>query len=696
MVTLSSRFRVFAVFRGHIFDQVRSGIQASARWFHIGFLGMLCGISVFAQNRSEPKTKTAQGLQATFYTGSGESMARTPSDIAVLPNVALYIPSKSPPTPFLPGGPFTLIWSGFVSLDLRSEYSFQAELNGSLKLEINGVPVLDASGAGELSSPGRFVRLNKGTNALVATFRSPDKGDAFVRLSWIPKAALPAPMPLNALTHATDEPNLQQAAKLRLGRDLFAEYRCIQCHATAIPEGGMIELTRDAPSFDGIGSRRNYDWLVRWILDPKTERHSARMPRFFHGDKAEENAAATAAYLASLKLGGSTRAETTAAASDAETGKQLFETLHCAACHHPPDGTAVDAKRISLKHVNRKFTSGMLAVFLKSPEAHYAWTRMPNFRLSDDEAAQLAAFLQRDADPLPNPQAFEPTTVERGKQMIQTTGCLNCHAMNLENKFSAKSLKEIAVKQQQGCLAPVRPLDSKAPDFAFSPEERAALQLFISTDASSLARHNPADFASRKIRSLNCMECHGKFEGFPPLEILGGKLKPEWSKAFIAGEIADKPRPWLPAIMPAFGKYAEPLARGLATLHGYPPRTPAEPSTDQELVRIGQKLVATDGGFACVACHSIGNLGANQVFESAGINLAYSGERLLKPYFVRWLFNPLGIDPASKMPVYFDEQGKSPLTDVFDGDGAKQIEALWQHIRLGRKMPPPHGLEAPP
>jgi hypothetical protein len=49
----------------------------------------------------------------------------------------------------------------------------------------------------------------------------------------------------------------------------------------------------------------------------------------------------------------------------------------------------------------------------------------------------------------------------------------------------------------------------------------------------------------------------------------------------------------------------------------------------------------------------------------------------------------LRIDPTTKMPVYFDPEGKSPLTEIYDGDGARQIEAIWQYLRLGSKMPSP-------
>jgi hypothetical protein len=40
------------------------------------------------------------------------------------------------------------------------------------------------------------------------------------------------------------------------------------------------------------------------------------------------------------------------------------------------------------------------------------------------------------------------------------------------------------------------------------------------------------------------------------------------------------------------------------------------------------------------------------------------------------------------MPVYFDE-GKSPLTEVLGGDAEKQMDAIWEYIRLGPNMPLP-------
>ena len=120
----------------------------------------------------------------------------------------------------------------------------------------------------------------------------------------------------------------------------------------------------------------------------------------------------------------------------------------------------------------------------------------------------------------------------------------------------------------------------------------------------------------------------------------------------------------------------------MAAQHGFPSRTLPEPPIDLELAKIGRKLVGKENGFSCVSCHSIGSQGATEVVESEGINLAYAAERLLPSYYRRWLRRPMSIDPQTKMPLYFEE-GKSPLSETLEGDAEKQIDALWQYLRLG-------------
>jgi hypothetical protein len=77
------------------------------------------------------------------------------------------------------------------------------------------------------------------------------------------------------------------------------------------------------------------------------------------------------------------------------------------------------------------------------------------------------------------------------------------------------------------------------------------------------------------------------------------------------------------------------------------------------------------------------------VFEAPGINFSHVAERLLPDYFTRWVRNPQSIEPDTKMPLYFDEDGNSALADVYGGDGPKTLRALWEYLRAGRAIEPP-------
>ena len=661
--------------------QIRPGGFWTAACFLLGW-----ALTSFALCETRGANLLEPGLAVTF-TSEDNGQPKT-SDVAVLPNVQLYVPARNPPTPFLPGGKFTADWIGFISSEIRDNYTFQADLNGDLKLEINGVLVWEAAAKGANARPGKPVRINKGTNAFKVRFASPSEGDAWVQLDWSSKEFAPEPIALNALTHATT-PELQDASRLRHGRELFIEFRCAKCHQGPAPDAGIPELAMDAPALDGIGSRRNYDWMGRWIADPKALRPTAHMPKLFHGPKAKQDAEAVASFLASLKS--ETKEWKGSAADQAQEGKMYFETLHCIACHDTPGTTENDPQKIPFTHVGEKFAAGALAAFLRKPGEHYTWIRMPDYKLTAYEAAQLAAFVQSGAEASKDVTApTDSAIIERGRKLAQSSGCLNCHSLKIENPFKARPLADLTPdKWKQGCLADQPGDDSKAPRFHFSPAERKALQAFAETDRASLTRHVPAEFAERQSRLLRCAECHGKFEGFPPFDGLGGKLKPDWMRVFIRGEVPYKPRPWIEARMPAFTQYAEGLAAGLAAEHGLPPRTPAEPPVDTEAAKIGRRLVSATGGFFCVSCHAVGRVAAMQVFESQGVNLAFTGERAQKSYFHRWVRNPLRIDRATKMPVYFDAEGRSPLADYYNGDAERQIEAIWQYIRLGDKMPSP-------
>ena len=229
------------------------------------------------------------GLAVIFQSAAGGA-----ADHTVRPHFMLYVPEGRAASPFISPGPFTAKWEGVVHLDLRDRFIFQAELNGSLKLELNDKLVMEETGTGGLTEPTKRIRLNSRSNTLKATFKAPEKGDAFFRLYWSTPDYGNEPIPPKYLKHTPDE-KLAEGSALRRGRQLAAEHRCFNCHATDAPGKGMPELAMDAPAFEGIGSRRGTDWMADWVRNPKKMRPSAKMPAMLHGVTAEADARAIAA-----------------------------------------------------------------------------------------------------------------------------------------------------------------------------------------------------------------------------------------------------------------------------------------------------------------------------------------------------------------------------------------------------------------
>lgn len=633
--------------------------------------------------------------------GSSEFVARS--------NILLHVPAGGTPSPFLPAGPFTAEWNGSLQIDLRGEYQFQATHAGAFSLEINGTPVVQTSHQPGTTDWSAHVRLRKGTNVVRAVLSRTNASEAAIRLSWRGRGLPPSPLPVEALQPPAEPTgmatNTAFHASLRRGRDAFLLRHCGKCHDPEVPTP-VPELSADAPDFAGIGSRREKAWLARWIRSPRTLRPDAIMPELLHGSDSDSAARSIAAWLATLTDSPTQPAPATLAGNPA-AGRALFEALLCQSCHGlPTDPPATD--RISLAQVRDKFGDGSALVeFLLKPERHHSWSRMPNFHLNAGEASHLAAWLRSQgsaADPktvgVSGPIPDTADEIRRGRELAEQYRCFRCHKDPLSEstakpEVTAKPLRALNAhaERRPNCLEP-EGRDNLGPKpqpplYSLTPAERTDLRNFVANERGSLGRDEPADFARRWTRQLRCSSCHGTAEGVPRLDYLGEKLRPEWFARFVEGNVSYKPRPWLASRMPSFPAFGTRLAAGFAASCGYGAKSPVEPAVDPEAAAVGRKLVSASTGFACVSCHAIGPFGATAVFEAPGVNLVHAGERLRPEFFARWVRNPQAFEPTTKMPLYFDEEGNSALSDYFGGDGPKTIRALWDYVRQGSGLTPP-------
>lgn len=645
-------------------------LRRRAATFPLGCL-VLAMLATSAFESGWPHAQSAlPGVVVTYKAGTATT------DTAALPAVAFHVAQGAAPTSFLPPGPFTAEIEGLLSVDLRDDYQFRAELSGSARLSIGEAVVLTASGPGALVTTTKPVRLSRGTNRFKVTYTSPPSADAFLRLYWSSPAIDWEPIPARALTRAP-EPNaaLERGQQLRTGRMLVLEYRCTRCHRAAADGGEPPQM--DAPNFEGIGLRRNQGWMARWIADPRALRPTARMPNLLHGPEAAGEAADAAAFLATLRGSPSTPATDV----DASAGEELFAAFHCASCHEGSGDGAGLRQKVPLETVRDKFAPGALAEFLRKPDRHFASIAMPDFKLTDDEAAALAAWLESKAT---SPPADAPAgNATRGETLVQERGCLTCHASPLASKYAgAPAFGDLA---PTSWARPWHDSSSRAGAYHLASEERQAIQAFARADWRALTRETPAGFATAQLARLNCAGCHDTIERIPRLDVVGGKLRPEWARKLLDGSLSYKPRPWLDARMPAFAAYAERLATGLAAHHGYPSTTPPDSApVDSSAATIGRQMVVSGG---CANCHNVGEFVGGQSPSTAGINFVYTAERLMYPYFHRWMLNPPRIWPETVMPRYFSG-AKGPFP-FYDGNIDNQVRALWEYMRLGPNMPAP-------
>jgi cytochrome c2 len=92
-----------------------------------------------------------------------------------------------------------------------------------------------------------------------------------------------------------------------------------------------------------------------------------------------------------------------------------------------------DVKKIgpNLKEIKAKLNKDWIPVWLADPQAFRPGTKMPTFRLDDDEVKAISAFLWQSA--IDVKVATQPQgDGAHGKELFKTLGCLGCHSINAQ------------------------------------------------------------------------------------------------------------------------------------------------------------------------------------------------------------------------------------------------------------------------
>jgi cytochrome c2 len=99
-----------------------------------------------------------------------------------------------------------------------------------------------------------------------------------------------------------------------------------------------------------------------------------------------------------------------------------------------------DMKKIgpNLKDARLKLNKNWIPVWLKKPSDFRPTTKMPNFRLSDEQIQSISAYLWQSGltDALPK---HKPGSAAHGKELFETRGCLACHSIGEGDQMTGGS-----------------------------------------------------------------------------------------------------------------------------------------------------------------------------------------------------------------------------------------------------------------
>lgn len=536
--------------------------------------------------------------------------------------------------------------------------------------------------------------------------------------------ALPHPLQAEPINHAFvytfDQFHIPQDPDESLvngGLLLLAELNCTACHAA--PASWQQRLSaKPGPSLEGIGSRLDADTLWLFVRSPQNRKKGTQMPGLFHGAEGDdEKVEALVEYLGSLR-----KDLPAVPAGDAERGKDLYHKVGCVACHEPgkdvrPPKAAADAEvekpgnasvPIALADAY-DFTA--LSHFLHAPLSMRPSGRMPDMRLTEQEASDIAAYLHtgrisekataRAALKLPK------QTAAKGRAVFEQMNCIACHKVDsvvASKSTTTKPLK--ALSPALGCMAEKQP--SGTPRFDLNDLEKRALTLALKLiqqqDAPQLTAQEKVDW---QLTRLNCYACHdrdgkggpedpraqyfgvndpgaeslGHLANLPPtLDKAGRKLTRGWFEKILWGT-GGSVRPYMDTHMPSFGRdQTEMLIAWLneADALQKPVQIDVSGLAKHHRAEAGRQLLGAKG-LACVACHGLKD---RKSLGPPVIRLTHTVERLQPEYFKELLLNPQATQTGTVMPPMF----------VGRKTADKDIESIWTYLREIDGQPLPEGL----
>lgn len=211
---------------------------------------------------------------------------------------------------------------------------------------------------------------------------------------------------------------VDHAPELSSGKDLFQYRGCVGCHRFQNYDREPEEMVS----------------VQQQILLLETQRHDTQRDvqrDIQRGDQAPDNDTARMYYTQADKQ----------RVSISDTDGRLEQL------DRRSKDLLRDLKKVGpdLKEVRVKIHPDWIPVWISNPHAWRPGTRMPRFRLADDEVKAIAAFVWQSGIDATLPQQ-QPGDPVKGKESFETRGCMGCHSLDESNPGFAANLSRVGEK----------------------------------------------------------------------------------------------------------------------------------------------------------------------------------------------------------------------------------------------------------
>ena len=195
---------------------------------------------------------------------------------------------------------------------------------------------------------------------------------------------------------------LPQAPNLNVAYATFERAGCYACHKTK----GFENVRKPGPILTKIDSKLSKDWVKTWIRNPRAVKQTTWMPRIWYNSNSSAPADAVRNEVeinavADYLFANTEKYETAVKnppRGDAKDGEKIVKSIGCQGCHVVGEGSREVAGPHRtfgqpLENIGNKTTYEWVFNWVRDPKHYNPATFMPNLRLTDAQAADVAAYL---------------------------------------------------------------------------------------------------------------------------------------------------------------------------------------------------------------------------------------------------------------------------------------------------------------